>query len=112
MAFLEIMTLNYRNIHYVNTCFYVKLQNPVGGWNLAKKCFHRDYSQKFSSPSQHKPLKTAKLIIIPISIGNYHWVPAVHKQEGKSESFYYADNLYDVRVENKVKRLYQTQQMK
>ena len=49
--------------------------------------------------------KTAKIIIIPTNTGNYHWVTAVHRQEEKVVSLYYADSLYDARVEGEVRRL-------
>ena len=47
MAYLEIMTSNYQNIHYVITCFYIKLQNPVGGWNMVKKFFMETIVKKY-----------------------------------------------------------------
>ena len=61
-------------------------------WNETKK-FFADGSARW----KHHP------IIMPINIGNYHWVVAVRKQNGDDIMLYYVDNLYNKTMEDRVK---------
>ena len=55
--------------------------------------------------SKNKPSKDAKISLIQINNANCHWMMAVWKQNGREVTFYYADNLYDAKVELEVTRL-------
>jgi len=54
-------------------------------------------------PTKCKPPQDAPIIIIPINLDNVHWVMLVRKRTGKEVNFFLIDNLYDEKIEVRIK---------